>query len=85
MDERTSRLLQELKRDPAKLQAVMRSRDGQALIDLLSRDGNGFLRAVRAAADGDSAALAERLRRVAETPSGAELLSRVQEAARNSR
>ena len=36
MDEQTARMIQQLKSNPAMLQALMQSRDGQALMQMLS-------------------------------------------------
>ncbi len=39
MDEQTARMIQQLKSNPAMLQALMQSRDGQALMQMLSGGG----------------------------------------------
>ena len=52
MDQQTAQILQQLKNNPAALQALMQSRDGQALLQMLSGgDGGASLqRAAQAAA-----------------------------------
>ena len=40
MDENTAKLAQQLKGNPALLQSLMRSRDGQALMQMLTRLGS---------------------------------------------
>lgn len=75
MDEKT--LARELEENPAFLREAVRSRDAQALLEALNRE-DGFREAVRAAADGDSGELAQRLRAFSRTPGGAALLSRLE-------
>ena len=75
MDEQNA-LIEELRRNPAKLKSVMSSRDAQALLRALNRDG--FREAVRSAAAGDTGELARRLREVGGTPDGAALLDRLE-------
>ena len=41
MDEKTSQIMGELKRNPALLRRVMESRDGQDLLRLLDGQGDG--------------------------------------------
>ena len=41
MDEQTARMIQQLKSNPAMLQALMQSRDGQALMQMLSGGDRG--------------------------------------------
>ena len=59
MDEQTARMIQQLKSNPAMLQALMQSRDGQALMQMLSGGDRGasLQRAAQSAAKGDTAAL----------------------------
>ncbi len=70
-----------LRRNPALLQSVMASRDGQALMGML--EGGGFSQAVQNAARGDTAEMAERIRRISQTPGGAALLERISQAVRS--
>lgn len=41
MDENTKRMMEQLKADPAALRQLMQSRDGQALMQALTRPDNG--------------------------------------------
>ena len=41
MDEQTKRMIQQLKADPARLEALMQSPDGQALLRMLSGGDQG--------------------------------------------
>ena len=38
MDEKTARMVEQLKSNPAMLQALMHSRDGQALMNMLTQN-----------------------------------------------
>ena len=59
MDEQTARMIQQLKNNPAMLQALMQSRDGQDLLRMLSGGDQGasLQRAAQSAARGDPAGL----------------------------
>ena len=78
MDENTKRMMEQLKADPAALRQLMQSRDGQALMQALTRpdNGAGLQRAMQAAMRGDTNIMAE-LGRVAQSPEGAALMERV--------
>ena len=75
-------MMERLKRDPAALQAVMGSRDGQMLLGLLScSDGGRTLQqAVRQAAAGDASAISGMLQGIMSTPQGAALVQRIGES-----
>ena len=79
MDEQTARMIQQLKSTPAMLQALMQSRDGQTLMQALTRpdNGAGLQRAVQAAMQGNTNVMAELVNRVAQSPEGAALMERV--------
>ena len=61
MDENTKRMMDQLKADPAALRQLMQSRDGQALMQALTRpdNGAGLQRAMQAAMRGDTNVMAE--------------------------
>lgn len=82
MDDKTTRLVEQLKNNPAMLQSLMRSRDGQALLQMLTRDdqGAGLQRAAQAAAKGNPADMMKLMNRVMQSPGGAELVNRIQKA-----
>ena len=73
-----SRAVEELRKNPALLQQIMNSRDGQELLRMLS--GNGFERAAESAAKGDGNEMAQRIRQVMQTPEGAALLERIRKS-----
>ena len=75
-------MMERLKRDPAALQAVMGSRDGQMLLGLLSGSDGGrtLQQAVRQAAAGDASAIGGMLQGIMSTPQGAALVQRIGES-----
>ena len=75
-------MMERLKRDPAALQAVMGSRDGQMLLGLLSGSDGGrtLQQAVRQAAAGDASAISVMLQGIMSTPQGAALVQRIGES-----
>lgn len=82
MDEKTKRLTEQLKNDPAALQALMRSRDGQQLMQMLTQkdQGAGLRQAVQSAVRGDTAAMTQMVNQILQSPGGAELVQRIQKA-----
>ena len=83
--------LDELMKDPkaagllknkALLQSLMQSRDGQALMRMLTQgdQGAGLQRAAQSAARGDPAEMVKLVRQVMQSPSGAELVERINKA-----
>ena len=79
MDENTARFVEQLKRDPARLQALLRSPDGQALLQLLNRDGpdTPLQQAAQSASQGNPAEAARLVGQYLKTPDGASLAERV--------
>lgn len=79
MDENARRMMEQLKADPAALRQLMQSRDGQALMQALTRpdNGAGLQRAMQSAMRGDMNVMAELVGRVAQSPEGAALMERV--------
>ena len=71
-------MMERLKRDPAALQAVMGSRDGQMLLGLLSGSDGG--RTLQQAAAGDASAISGMLQGIMSTPQGAALVQRIGES-----
>ena len=82
MDEQTSRMIQQLKSDPAMLQALMQSRDGQALLQMLSGGDRGasLQRAAQSAARGDPAEMVRMVNRLMQSPDGGALVDRINTA-----
>ncbi len=82
MDEKTTRLVEQLKSNPAILQTLMQSRDGQALMQMLTQGdrGAGLQRAVQSAAKGNPADMVKLVNQVMQSPDGAELVNRINKA-----
>ena len=82
MDERTKRLTEQLKNDPAALQALMRSRDGQQLMQMLTQGDQGasLQRAAQEAAKSNPAEMASMIQRIMQSPDGAALVDRINKA-----
>ena len=82
MDEKTARMAEQLKRNPAMLKSLMQSRDGQALMQMLTQgdQGAGLQQAVRSAAKGDTSDMVRLVSQVMQSPGGAELVERINKA-----
>ncbi len=79
MDEQTKKMIQQLKANPAMLQSLMQSRDGQALMQMLSAGDQGasLQRAAQSAARGNPAEIMRMMNQVMQSPAGAELVQRI--------
>ena len=77
-----SELMEKLRQNPAALQRVMRSQDGQQLMRMLSgADGGSSLnRAAMQAAGGNTAEITKMNQNVMQSPEGAELIRRISES-----
>ena len=77
-----SELMEKLRQNPAALQRVMHSQDGQQLMRMLSgADGGSSLnRAAMQAAGGNTAEITKMIQNVMESPEGAELIRRISES-----
>ena len=82
MDENTARLTNELRQNPAMLQSLMRSPDGQALLRMLTQQDQGasLKQAVQSAVQGDTAKMVEMVRGIMNSPDGAALVERINQA-----
>ena len=82
MDNTTAQLAEQLKNNPAMLRSLMQSRDGQMLMQLLTKDdnGTGLQQAVQSAVRGNTAQMAEMVKRVMQSPDGAALVERINKA-----
>jgi hypothetical protein len=82
MDEKTARLVNQLKNNPAMLQALMQSKDGKHLMELLTRGdrGAGLQQAVRSAAKGNPAEMVDMMQKLMQSPEGAALVQRINQA-----
>lgn len=79
-----NRLTQELRQNPAALQSLMQSPDGQALLHLLTQKDRGasLQQAVQSAMKGDTTKMADMVREIMQSPGGAQLVERINQAAR---
>ena len=77
-----SELMEKLRQNPAALQRVMRSQDGQQLMRMLTgADGGSSLnRAAMQAAGGNTAEITKMIQNVMQSPEGAELIRRISES-----
>ena len=82
MDEQTARMIQQLKSNPAMLQALMQSRDGQDLLRMLSGGDQGasLQRAAQSAAKGNPAEMVRMVNQLMQNPDGAALVDRISKA-----
>ena len=83
MDDNTARLAQQLRQNPAMLQSLMRSSDGQALMRMLTQQdqGAGLQQAVQAAMKGDTTKMTEMIHSIMRSPDGTALVERINQAA----
>ena len=82
MDENAKRLMASLQRDPAKIQALVRSGDGQTLLRMLTERDQGVAlqHAAQSAAQGQTEELQRMLSQVMGSSEGAALIQRIQKA-----
>lgn len=79
MDEQTTRMIQQLRANPAMLQSLMQSQDGQALLRMLSAGDQGasLQRAAQSAAKGNPAEMVRMVNQLMQSPDGAALIDRI--------
>lgn len=72
-------MIQRLKQNPAVLQNIMQSQDGQKLMQMLSGgdSGESLNRAAAQAAGGNTADMVQMLKKVMSSPDGAALVRRI--------
>ena len=82
MDNMTAQLANQLKQKPAMLKSLMQSGDGQKLMRMLTQEdqGAGLQQAVQAASTGDTTQMIQMVKRVMESPDGAALVARINQA-----
>ena len=82
MDENAKRLMASLQRNPAKIQALLRSGDGQTLLRMLTERDQGVTlqHAAQSAAQGQTEELQRMLSQVMGSQEGAALIQRIQKA-----
>ena len=84
MNETIKQMAERLKSNPAMLQSLLQSQDGQSLMRMLDQSaGGGLQQAAQAAAKGNPEALARMIRQLMQTPQGAELISRINRTVQN--
>ena len=79
MEDQAKRLMETLGRNPAAIQALMRSPDGQALMRSLAGQDQGAAlnRAARSAALGNTTEMVQMVSQIMQSPEGAALLERI--------
>ena len=79
MDENTKRMMEQMKGNPAALRQLMQSRDGQALMQMLSGGDRGasLQRAAQSAAKGNPAEMVRMVNQLMQSPDGAALIDRI--------
>ena len=82
MDEKSARMAEQLRRNPAMLKSLMQSQDGQTLMRMLTQGdgGAGLQKAVQSAAKGDTAAVTQMVSQIMQSPEGAALVERINKA-----
>ena len=82
MDDKTARLVDQLKGNPAMLRALMQSQDGQTLMRMLTQGDQGaaLQRAAQAAAKGRPEEMVKMVNQIMQTPGGASLVERINKA-----
>ena len=85
MDNMVAKPAEQLKQNPAMIQALMRSQDGQKLIQMLTQGerGSGFQQAVRSASAGNPAQMMQMVQKLMQNPEGAALIDRINRALQN--
>ena len=84
MDAKTAAAIERLKQNKQLAEQIMRSGDGQKLMDLLAGGdgGTALNRAAGAAAKGDTQELSNMLKDLLQTPDGAAVMRRINDAAK---
>ena len=84
MDNKTQKVIERFKKDPAAAQSLLQSGDGQSLMQLLTAQTGGAALepAAHNATRGDTKEPAARLSSLMHSPQGAELMRRLNDAAR---
>ena len=82
MDEKSAQMAEQLRKNPAMLKSLMQSRDGQALMQMLTQGDQGaaLQRAVQSAAKGRPEEMVKMVNQVMQSPGGADLVERINKA-----
>lgn len=83
MDERTKQTFEQMKQNPAALQHLLSSRDGQMLMQMMNQQNrNGALQqAATNAMRGDASQMMQMVNQLMQSPEGAALVERINKAA----
>lgn len=86
MDEKTNQLIEMLKRNPAAAQVLLRSKDGQELLRLLTQEDHGaaLQHAAQNAARGDTSEMIRIMSQIMQSQEGAQLIERINKAVQQS-
>ena len=84
MDENTTRIVESLRQNPAALQALFQSRDGQKLMRMLTENDRGasLQKAAQNASRGDTSDMVRMVKQLMESQEGAALVDRINKAVR---
>lgn len=84
MDDNTKRTIQQMNQDPATVQRVLTSQDGRRLIQMMSQanGGQALQQAANNAIRGDTSQIMQMINRLVQTPEGAALVERINQAAK---
>lgn len=82
MDEKNKQLVEQFRSNPAALQGLMQSRDGQDLMRMLTSSDRGaaLQQAAQSAARGNPAEIAKLVAQVMQSQEGAQLIERINKA-----
>lgn len=82
MDDKTKQLVDQLRSNPAMLQSLMQSRDGQMLLQMLAGHDRGasLQQAAQSAARGNPAEMVRMVNQVMQSQEGAQLVDRINKA-----
>jgi len=83
MDEKAKNLMEQMRKDPAAMQHLLSSRDGQALLQMMTQNDRGaaLQQAAQSAMRGDVTQIIQMINQVMQSPGGADLVERINKAA----
>jgi len=83
MDENSKNFMEQMRKDPAAMQRLLSSRDGQMLLQMMMQNGRGasLQQAAQNAMRGDTSQIMQMINQVMQSPGGADLVERINKAA----
>lgn len=83
MDRNTKHMIDNFRKNPAAAQALLQSKDGQQLLQMLTQNNQGgsLQNAVNSASRGNPAALIQMISNIRRSPEGEKLVERINKAA----